>query len=369
MTSPVPVARRNALADRRRLLISVAGTGAAIALVFLLQGLWTGFLTQISAYEDHAGADLFVGQPGARNFFGVPSVLPPDARRAVEAAPGVRRADAIAVRYAVLDLHGRKQFVFLVGSDPGALGGPWDVSAGRIPTADDEIVVDATLARQHGVAIGDAIAVMGARFDVVGLSEGTRSWMASFVFVTRSAIANLLGVDDASSFLLVRSADPAGTARVLRERTDLAVLTPTELGDSDRALLGRVVRGPIVLMIAIAVAAGTLTIALTVYSAIVERIREYGIAKAIGASGGRLFRIVLGQTCIVAGLGTLAGYVLFLGGARLLAAARPQMWVRLPGSGLAIGLALAAAMAALAAIVPTRRIARLEPASVYGGAS
>jgi putative ABC transport system permease protein len=369
MTSRVPVARRNTLADRRRLAISVVGAGAAVALVLLLQGLWAGFLVQISTYEDHADADLFVGEPDARNFFGVPSVLPADAASRVRAVPGVRRADPIAVRNVVLDLHGRKQFAFLVGSDPGAPGGAWDVSHGRVPQREAEVVVDSTLAGQHGIGLGDRLEIMGSRFYVVGLSEGTRSWMASFVFVTRAAVARLLGVDDAASFVLVRTDDPARTAEAIHARTDLSALTPTEIGDDDRGLLSRVVRSPILLMIAIAVAAGTMIVALTVYSTILERIREYGIAKAMGASRRRLFRIVVGQTSIVAGLAGATGYLLFLGAERLLGALRPQMWVRLTPGGVAVALVSVAAMSVVAAIVPTHRIGRLDPASVYGGAS
>src|SRR3989304_2426268 len=51
--------------------------------------------------------------------------------------------------------HGRKDGFFLVGYDPSAGGGPWRLIGGREPAADDEIVVDSTTARQHGIAIGD----------------------------------------------------------------------------------------------------------------------------------------------------------------------------------------------------------------------
>ncbi len=367
MANSVPVARRNILADRRRLVTSVLGVGAAIALILLLQGLWSGFRVQISAYEDNVGADLFVGEPGTRNFFGVPSVLPRDAASTIRGIPGVERADPIAVRFAVLDLHGRKQFVFLVGSEPGAIGGPWDIAGGRAVRRDDEVVVDRTLAGQHGIGVGDRLEVMGEPFRVVGLSAGTRSWMASFVFTSHSAVERLLSMPGTTSFVLVRTGEPAAVAAAIRDRTGLTVLSPRELGGNDRALLGRVMDGPLTLMLLIAFAAGTLIVALTVYSAIVERLREYGIAKAMGARRGRLFRIVLGQTLIVAALGTAAGYLLFRGSSWLVVTLRPQMWVRQSLAGVAGAIVAAALMAVLAAVVPTRRIARLDPASVYRG--
>lgn len=367
MAGSVPIARRNILADRRRLLASVLGVGAAIALILLLQGLWTGFKVQISAYEDNVGADLFVGEPGTRNFLGVPSVLPMDAVQAVRDIRGVERAEPVAARFAVLDLHGRKQFTFLIGSVPGTMGGPWDLAAGRGVRGDDEIVVDRTLADQHGIELGDDLEVMGEPFRVVGLSAGTRSWMASFVFTTQDAVERLLSMPGTTSFVLVRTGEPDVVAQAIRERTGLAVLTPRELGDEDRALLARVMNGPLSLMLLIAFAAGTLIIALTVYSAIVERVREYGIAKAMGARRGRLFRIVLGQTLIIAVLGTAAGYLIFRGASRLVTSLRPQMWVQVSWAELGVASVAAALMAVLAAIIPTRRVARLDPASVYRG--
>ena len=363
----VPVARRNILADRRRLATSVLGVAAAIALILLLQGLWSGFQVQVSAYEDNVGADLFVGEPGTANFLGVPSVLPLEAVEQIRAIPRVERADPIAVRFAVLDLHDRKVFMFMVGSRPGEAGGPWELAAGRRVRADDEVVIDETVAEQHGIGLGDSVRVMGEPFRVVGLSAGTRSWMAGFLFTSHAAIERLLRMPGTTSYVLVQAGDPEAVAGAIRDETGLAVLTPQRLGDNDRALLGRIMNGAIGLMLAIAFAAGTLIVALTVYSAITERIREYGIAKAMGARAGRLFGIVLGQTLIISALGAVAGFLLFRGASWLVVAVRPQFWVRVSLPGLAGAVLAAGLMAVLAAVVPTRRIARVDPASVYRG--
>jgi putative ABC transport system permease protein len=115
----VPVARRNILADRRRLFIAVAGIGVALGLIFLLEGLWRGFQVQISAYQDRVGADLFVGQPGVHNFLGDTSVIPASTADQIRPIPGVTHADPITARFVILDLHGRKQFTFLIGARAG----------------------------------------------------------------------------------------------------------------------------------------------------------------------------------------------------------------------------------------------------------
>jgi ABC-type lipoprotein release transport system permease subunit len=51
----------------------------------------------------------------------------------------------------------------------------------------------------------------------------------------------------------------------------------------------------------------------------------------------------------------------------LVVTVRPQFWVRGSLVGLAGAVIAASLMAFLAAVVPTRRISRLDPASVYRG--
>jgi putative ABC transport system permease protein len=361
------LARRNILADRRRLAIAVGGIGVALGLIFLLEGLWRGFQVQISAYEDNVGADLFVGQSGTHNFLGDTSVIPTGAVQQVQAVPGVDRADPITARFIILDLHGGKQFAFLIAAERGGMGGPWRLAAGRAVAADDEMVIDRTLADQHGIGVGDRIEVMGEHLRVVGLSADTRSWMSSFVFVSPGAAATLLQARGTASYVLVRTSQPLATARLIEQRTGLAAVPAATLARNDRALLGKIMGGPINLMVIVAFIAGTLIVALTVYSAIVERIREYGIAKAIGARRTTLFGIVLGQTVTLTALGTVTGFVVYQGASRLVALVRPQFWVRLDLDTVLFVVAAAALMALLAAVIPTRHIARVDPASVYGG--
>ena len=363
----VPVGRRNLFADRRRLVISLGGVAAAIALILFLQGLWLGFQRQITAYEDNVGADLFIAESGTRSFLGESSALSMETVTKILAVPGVERADPIVSRDAVLDLHGREQFATVIGWRPGDLGGPWALAQGRVSRAPDEAVIDEGLASEHDLRIGETIDILGEPFRIVGLSEGTRSWMFGFVFVTFDAALALGQAPSTVSFVLVTTQDPQAVARRIRDGMGLSALSPVEMRTNDRALIAKSIAGPIDLMVAIAFAAGTLIVALTVYSQVTERIREYGIAKAMGARGSRLFRIVLEQTMILALLGAAAAFPMFLAAAKLVNVLRPQFETDLSGSVALIVTGAAALMALLAAFLPTRRVTRLDPASVYRG--
>jgi putative ABC transport system permease protein len=363
----VPLARRLVTADPRRFMVSLIGVGAAVGLVLLLQGMWTGQLVQISAYEDHVGADLFVAEPGTESLIGDTSMVPAAAVGQIRRLSTVNRADPVHFHATVSELHSSKEFVFVAGSDPTGLGGPWKLSAGRAPGTDSEAVLDSILAEEHGLAVGDVFAIKGRDFEVVGLSEDTRSWMASFVFVTEEAARLLTGDPGFVPYILVQSDHPEVAASAIEEQTGLVALDPEFLAANDREVLAGILEAPVRLMILIAFAAGTLVIALTVYSGLVDRFREYGILKAMGSSWLRVLGVVLGQTIVLAVVGSVVGYLIYSGGAWLVGNLRPQFWFSLEPRHLAGVVAGSLLMAAVGAIIPTWQMSRLDPASVYRG--
>jgi putative ABC transport system permease protein len=150
-------------------------------------------------------------------------------------------------------------------------------------------------------------------------------------------------------------------------RYDVDVLTAKELADNERQLYADIIESPLLLMIGIAFAAGTMIVALTAYSSLVERLREFGVARAIGARGRDLLRTVLGETLLLAIGGTAVGFVLFGAVTRLLEIVKPQFWTVISPRTAAAVVGSALLMAVLATYVPVRRVSRVEPASVYRG--
>ena len=368
MVGTVPVGRRNLLSDRRRVAVSLLGVGLAVALMLLIQGLWSGTLVRITAYEDNVGAQLFVAERGTRSFGSDVSAVPPSTEDRIREVPGVEAADPIATRQLILELHGTKMPVTLVGSLPGGLGGPWALEAGRAVAADDEVVIDAGLADSHGYRVGDRFQLLGAPLEVVGLAEDSRALgNGGYVFASRATAGRLLGAPDDTSFVLVRTSSPIPVALEIESRTGLDVLTAEEIARGDRELYDDTIGSVIRVMLAIAFAAGTLIVALSVYSSVADRIREYGIVKALGASRGRLLGIVLVQTGALALAGGVAGFGLFLAAKAAVGAWLPEFHVALPGSILVAAFMAVVAMALVAAVLPARRVGRLDPASVYRG--
>lgn len=365
MAHQVPVARRNMWSEPRRLIASAAGVGLALMLILLLDGLWAGIDEKTTLYEDNSGADLYIAQPGAKNLFSTISVIPAATVDRVRADPDVRWAAPVRGMFSIIELHDTKVPAYLIGWEPGQRGGPWSVTGGRVPAADDEIAIGQVLARRHGVQIGDRLDVVGRPFTVVGVADADM-FMSSFVFMTHAATDQLLQASGTTSFVLVGTDHP-DRVRARLAATGVAVLDRDELKVNDLAVIARPFSVPLRFMVGVAFIVGSLVIALTAYSTIVEHRREYGILKAIGADRRRLYRLAVTQTLGLAAIGLAAGAVFFLVGRGLILWMRPQFAVVLTATVVIRAVVAALAMGVVAAIIPARRLARLDPATAYRG--
>jgi putative ABC transport system permease protein len=361
------IALRNLFKDKMRFAISVSSVALAVLLILLLSGFLSGMNAQITAYLNHAPGSLVVAQAGVKNLLGATSLLPAGTDGDVKAR-GAAQVVPVLTQFIILDLHDKKQPVYLVGYNTEMGGGPWRLAAGREPRRDNEVVFDEVLAQRHNLAIGSTVEILDKDFTVVGLSEGTSSWMTSFIFIRITAAETLLRVPGGTSFLLVTPSNRL-TPDELRERlsnlSGVEVLLKREVMANDLTLFTRFFSAPLQLMTGIAFLIGALVVGLVIYTATVERQREYGVLKAIGARNGVLYRVVTTQAFIAAGLGSALGVGLTFAAAELIMDLRPQFLIVIEPAMIAQALLAAFGMALLAALFPARLVAGLAPADVF----
>ena len=359
------LARRNLLQDKTRLSLSVAGVALAIMLILILTGFISGMNQQVSTYLDHSPGSVVLVQAGTG---GASSVLPVETVEAARSVDGVSSAVPIILQFAVLDLGQTKQYVSVVGYDDALGGGPWALREGRLPVASDEVTLDAVLADRRGIGLNDDFGLMGQTFKVVGLSSGTTTWMTSYLFMRLDESQRLFGSPAAVSVVLVTPS--AGvTPEELRSRLagipGADAMLKADLIAKTRSTYLSVFGAPLNLMAGIASLIGTLVVAMVIYTATLERQREYGVLKAVGARNRFLYRVVVTQALVAAVVGALLGVGLALGAAQLIMALRPQYLITIEPASALIGLAIGLGMAVLAALLPARMLGRLAPAEVF----
>lgn len=362
------LARRNLFQDKTRLALSIGGVALAVTLILILKGFLAGMNRQITSYLDHSPGSIVVAEEDVVNLLGAVSLMPDGTDQKAETIRGVDKVIPILSQFIILDLHEKKQPAYMVGYDPRKGGGPWKLIAGREPNAKWEIVFDRVLADRHGLQLGDQVEVMGRDFTIVGLSDGTTSWMTSFFFVRKKDAEDLLLAPGATSFLLLTTEDGADLDRILRRLNSfngVNAFTKKIMAANDLKLFAKVFSAPLKLMVAISFLVGSMIVGLIIYTATVERQREYGVIKAIGAQNRFLYQIVLTQALFASIAGSSLGILLANGAAQWIMAARPQFLIvfDLVDSGQALLAGLG--MALIASIFPTRVIASLAPAEVF----
>jgi putative ABC transport system permease protein len=363
------LALHNLTQDKLRLALSVTGVALAVMLILFLLGLRAGVFRSAVTYLDNTPGSVVVLPEGGRSTSaGIGQFLPPGTADSVARTPGVARITPVLMMMAMPEFHGRKEAIKLVGYDPALGGGPWDLAQGREPAADGEVVLDRVLAGRHGFRIGDAIALGGLQLTVVGLSDGTSSWTGSSVFARKSFVESLLLAPGATNLIVVTPA--AGTSATdllarLQAVPGTNVLAKRDVMANDQQIIAGIADQVIMLMVGAAFVVGALVVGMVIYTATIERRGEYGVLKAIGTRNGLLYRVVVWQALVAAGLGALFGVGFAFAMGWLVMATRPQFLVTIEPAAIAVTLAAGFAMAIAGGLVPARSVARVAPAEVF----
>ncbi len=334
---------------RRRFAVAVIATGVVLALALLLTGVRASFDNEIDRTISSFGADQWFVAEGAVGPFTAPIGFPASQVDAVRGAPGVRRADPVAVVGATAATPNPEN-VNVIGAVPGGVGPAND--AGRLLSRPGAAIVD----EQLGVDEGDTISLSGMDFEVVAETSG-RTYFAGVptVLVSLKDVQRL-GFDG----------QPLATAVVAEGTTTAAppgfsVLSNGEVAqDLDRPVAQAKQTIGLIRWLLWAVAAGI--VGAILYLSTLERVRDFAVFKAIGISTGSLARGLLGQAVVLSL--AAAGIAILL---ELALAPLSAMRVEVPARAYVELVAVAVGAGAIASLAALRRAVKIDPALAFAG--
>jgi len=367
----VSIAAKNLLHDRTRVAVSAGGVGFSIMLVLILAGTYDGFYRQAGLFTENSGADLFVSQAGVVDTLHSFSILPLNLTDDVAAVPGVERVCAIISR--TVELHvgdADHPKAILVGyNESHGTAGPWKMLEGERLPGPGEIVVDQIMARKNGLSIGSEARIGGKTFRVAGISAETNMFIMQYAFVRYEEIEGLVLPPATATYFLVKVAAGADIARVqsdINERfPGVQAFTLDEITTNNRNVISGLFLPILLTLYLIGFVIGITVIGLTVYTATMERAKEYGVLKAIGTGNGRLSRIVLAQALLLSVLGFAAGLAISALTASIIGYAVPEMALYFTPYQVGFVFAAAVGMSAVATTLPLGRLLRIDPAAIF----
>src|SRR3972149_7767271 len=182
----VSVARKNLFQEKTRLFISVGGVAFAVTLILILQGLYQGWNSRITAYMESIDADFWVSQKGSADLSHSVSLVPKDLESAIKATDGVEAVNQFIGRQIAFKIDDEEANFFLVGFDTDEnVGGPVKMAKGKSVPDDGEIIVDTVFAKNKKVKIGDRLTLNKRGFEIIGLSEGGNMVVYQYAFVKK----------------------------------------------------------------------------------------------------------------------------------------------------------------------------------------
>jgi putative ABC transport system permease protein len=364
----VPVARRNLFAEKGRFAISVAGVAFAVLLILIVLALYRGFSRSGQTFKELPG-QLWVVQQGTTDPFHSLSLVSRSELSEAQRTDGVLAVVPVLSRTMEFTVDGKTESARLVALDVSpSLSLPEDTRRRFLPP-EGAIVIDGILSKKTGLSANEEAEFNGTRLVVGHVEPASAEAFTPFIFLNSTDAERIFGRDDLVSYGMVvlrPEAVPTDVARSIEATNpNLHVFTSAQFAASIRKEIDESFLPIITVLLVIGFVVGAAVVGLTIYTATIERSREFGVMKAVGGSAGFLYRIVLSQSTMLTVAGFLVGLVAAWSVAQLVRDIVPDFVTVFRPQDIIAVLGGTALMALVASFVPVRRINSIDPAVVF----
>ncbi len=304
---------RNVTQRPVRTAVSVLAVAVEVALVVLVVGLTSGMITETAKRIEGVGADVMLQPPSASvwlAFSGAPMPI-----RIREKLAEMKYVAAVAPVLLQFNSSGTLEIVY--GIEPESfreVSGGFVFHEGKDLSGPDDLLADDVYARTHNTRVGQTLRLFEHDFHVTGIIEHGKG---ARLFVPIETLQELALAREKASLFFIKCTRPEHTEDVMDQirailpkyeirplKEYLSLMTATNLPGLETFIRS---------MIALAVAIGFLVIFLSMYTTIMERTREIGVLKALGASKGYIAQAILSESALICLLGICGGIGLSFG--------------------------------------------------------
>jgi putative ABC transport system permease protein len=359
--------------------LTIAGVALASATLFSLLSFNVGYRQSLRKEMADSGIHMFASTEGcameaaslALHGGEIPKFLSEERVPAIRAVPGVRAAASMLI-FSLPGEGNRTDLFYGVDDEYRALKPHWKLNGDWFKD-ERSIILGAEAAKVEKRGVGDKVYFpeVDAEFTVSGVLERTGSEDDGFFFIPLKTAQRVFRKEGKLTGVGINLADVEKIDSVkgdLERIPDIYVVTAQQMIDQ----ILKLIRSSKYLMFAvlgIAVAITTLGVMNTVLMSVMEKIREFGYMRCVGASPGHVFRLVLTETvalCVVGGVvGTIVGAAGSTLADQLLRSALPyapsgRMVVLDPGLAVAT-VALTLALGVVAGVYPSWKASHASP--------
>ncbi len=355
------LALANILQHKIRSVICILAVCLGITLLLILVGMVNGSINEVAKRIQNVGGDIIVQQAGATSFFALKSgVLPIKLLNDIRETPHVKAVSPVLT----WTVSFRNQFYVVYGIEPGqfsSIGGELKIIQGRHLQNAGELVIDSRMAAATGISAGDTIDLLASRFTVVGISK---EGIGARIFLLLTELQSLLQQQDKASMFFVKCTSPQYVKEVAESIEGRVPGVKSQLLENFADEMTRSMFGLKEFMAAVTMTTlviSFLVILLAMYTTIVERTREIGILKSMGASNFFVVKSILGESTLLSLGGVIAGYLLTISAKYYLNRIYPLLTIEITLYWVLLGTFLGIAGGILGAFYPALIAARQDP--------
>jgi putative ABC transport system permease protein len=298
---------RNVIHRPIRTIVSVLAVAVEVTLVIVIVGLTSGMVQETAKRIEGVGADVMLQPPSASVFLAFSGAPMP-----IKIGDRLRQLKYVqAVAPVLLQFNSAGGIDVLYGIDPEsfrAVSGGFVFLQGHDMTGPDDVLVDDFAARSKNIAVDSTYRLLDHDFHVAGIVEHGKG---ARIFVPMQTLQDLSGARDKASIFFLKCTRDEHTAAVMDEmrailpgyeirplKDFLSLMTSTSLPGLDAFVDS---------MIALAVVIGFLVIFLSMYTTVIERTRDIGVLKSMGASNAYIVRALLMESAVICSVGIVVG--------------------------------------------------------------
>jgi putative ABC transport system permease protein len=346
-----------------RSIISVLAVAIEVVMILSIVAIFMGMLDDTKQRTNGIGADLFLWPSSASYMVGVGGApLPVQIADVLRKLPHV---EAVAPAITHLSTQGKVEVIY--GIDFASFNSlkPFTfLAGGPFKGPNDVIIDDLQASSTPPLHVGDTITIIGRPFRVCGIvvrGKGGRK------MIPLDTMSQLIGSAGKVSNFYIKVDNRANLDTVINEihatpglgdypvqTIDdwLTSMTPDKLPGFNMALG---------VVTSIAVIVGFLVIFQSMYTAVLERTREIGILKSMGASKAAIIGVVLRETAVLAVIGVILGIAGTFAVQALMAHFFPTLNFEITLSWIVRAALIAFAGSICGALYPALMAARKDP--------
>jgi putative ABC transport system permease protein len=345
-----------------RSFIAMSAIALEVTMILMVVALFYGLLNGSKDSQMGVGADLLVMPPGAASVIGLEG-LPISVKVGDKLTQIPHVQSVVPVGWWFTP----KPIEILWGVDLKTfdrLPPKWTYLSGGPFQGPYDVVVDDYYAKGSQKKVGDVIPILGHDFRISGIvphGKGCRKClpletMQDLLSADGKTSVFYLKLDNVSNSDAVEKAIeavPGMEKYSVRSMPDfLSTMTPDNLPGFDLAIK---------VVIGVAVVVGFLVIFQSMYTAVMERTREIGILKSLGASKWYIVNVVLRETVLLAIAGIVVGIILSFVTRRVIMFEKPVLRLFWSNDWVLRAAVIAVVGALAGALYPAWKAARRDP--------